>query len=113
MVAKRTTFCNLPEEKGGEKLPPYVTYMEVFLNPEGVTPTDLTNTLKQWGWTPVYGRYDYAYKWEDNWGNKDTNFQEYFDHVNKVHEVLRGHNVRYSLRTYEWGKEDFWVKWGE
>ncbi len=91
----------------------WITYMEVSMNSEGVSPKELTNTLKQYGWTPVYGRYDYAYRWDDNWGNKDHNIQEYFDHMNKVHQVLKGFNVWYSLRTYETGKENFWVKWSE
>ena len=91
----------------------YITYMEVSVHSEGTTPTEITNTLKQHGWTPIYGRYDYAYKWDANWGNKGTNMFEYFEHINKVHEVLKGHNVNYSLRTYEQGKEDFWVKWCE
>jgi len=94
-------------------LPAYITYMEVYLNSEGVTPRDLTNTLGQHGWKPIYGRYDYAYKWESNWGNKGHNFQEYFDHITRICEVLKGHNMMYSLRTFEEGKEDFWVKWGE
>jgi hypothetical protein len=87
--------------------------MEVRLHSDGVTPTELTHALAQYGWKPIYGRYDYAYTWNDNWGNKDHNMTEYFDHMNKVHQVLKGYNVWYSLRTYEAGKEHFWVKWSE
>ena len=87
--------------------------MEVSMNSEGVTPKELTEKLKEWGWTPVYGRYDYAYKWNGDWGDKDHNFQEYADFVNQWHELLKGYNVQYSLRTYQEGKEDFWVKWSE
>jgi len=100
-------------KNGGEKLPAWVTYMEVSMNSEGATPAELTNTLKKHGWTPIYGRYDYAYRWDQNWGNKDRNIQEFFDFINQVHEVLRGYKVHYSLRTYEQGKEDFWIKWSE
>ncbi len=94
-------------------MPEYVTYMEVYLNSEGVTPTELTHKLKEHGWHPVYGRYDFGYRWNGKWGSKDSNFQEYADFVNKWHEILKGYNLHYSLRTYEKGKEDFWVKWSE
>jgi hypothetical protein len=87
--------------------------MEVSMYSEGSTPTELTHKLKEHGWHPVYGRYDFAYKWDQNWGNKETNIQEFLDYINTWHEVLKGYNVHYSLRTYEEGKEDFWVKWSE
>ncbi|MEE9151149.1 MAG: hypothetical protein V3U20_04860 [Thermoplasmata archaeon] len=91
----------------------WITYMDVCLNSEGVTPTELTTTLKGLGWKPVYGRYDYAYEWGTDWGNKDTNIQEYFTHISKTHETLKGSKVSYSLRTYEKGTENFPVKWGQ
>ena len=87
--------------------------MEVSLNPDGPPPSELTNTLRKFGWTPVYGRYDYAYKWNDNWSKNEDNINEYFTHMNKVHEVLKGSHVNYSLRTFEQGTENFWIKWSE
>jgi len=94
-------------------LPGWITYMEVSLSSEGVTPTELTSRLREHGWKPVYGRYDFAYKWEQNWGNKHSNIQEFLEFINQWHQILKGYNVHYSLRTYEEGKEDFWVHWGE
>jgi hypothetical protein len=87
--------------------------MEVSMHSEGSTPNELTHKLQEHGWKPVYGRYDFAYKWDQNWGNKEHNIQEFLDFINTWHDVLKGHNVHYSLRTYEQGKEDFWVKWSE
>ena len=89
----------------------YVTYMDVSFSSDGATPTELTETLKQFGWKPCYGRYDYIYEWGPNWGTKETNIQEFFDYINKVHEVLKNYKVYYSLRTYEKGKENFPI-WG-
>lgn len=94
-------------------MPEYVTYMEVYMNSEGAPPKELVHKLKEHGWHPVYGRYDFGYRWNGNWGSKDSNFQEYADFVNQWHELLKGYNVHYSLRTYEYGKEDFWVKWSD
>ena len=91
----------------------YITYMEVSLYSEGVSPRELTETLRGIGWKPVYGRYDFAYEWGTNWGDKDTNIQEFLDHINKTHHALEGSKMNYSLCTCEQGKEDFPLKWSE
>ena len=91
----------------------YITYMEVSFSSEGVAPSELTETLRKIGWKPIYGRYDYAYDWETNWGNKDSDIEEFLNHINKTHETLRGSRVNYSLRTYMGGTEDFVVDWPE
>ncbi len=100
-------------EKGGEKLPGYTTYMKVNFTPGGLTPGEITNILREHGWKPVYGAFDFAYKWEGNWGNKDTNIQEFLDFINTTHAALVGSDVTYSLCTCEHGKENFYVKWCE
>ena len=94
-------------------MPGYITYMKITLNPTGASPREITDILRNYGWKPVYGTYDYAYTWGPNWGSKDTNIQEFFEHTNKTHEALKGCHVNYSLYTYEQGKEDFFVKWSE
>lgn len=91
-------------------MPKYVTYMEVNISSEGVPPSTLAETLKKIGWKPCYGRYDFAYEWGNQWGEKDTNMQEYFDHLNRTHHTLQGCNVNYCCRTYEKGRENFHIK---
>ena len=88
----------------------YTTYMKVNFHPRGHTPTDITNILEKYGWKPVYGNFDYAYHWEDNWGSNDTNIQGFLDFINKTHKALKGSEVIYSICTYEHGKENFYVK---
>jgi hypothetical protein len=88
----------------------YVTYMEVYLNSEGVSPKQLSETLRGIGWKPCYGRYDFAYEWGSDWGNKDSNIQEFLEYLNTLHETLRNCKVNYCLRTYEHGTEDFPVR---
>jgi hypothetical protein len=94
-------------------MPAYITYMEVSLNSEGIKPRDLTETLKTLGWKPIYGRYDFVYEWDRNWNATDKNPKQFFDHVHKTHEALRGCHVNYSLRTYEQGTENFPTTWCE
>jgi hypothetical protein len=88
----------------------YITYMEVNYDSEGVSPKKLLETLTQLGWSPIYGRYDYIFRWRVNWAENESNIHEYFDRLNNTHEVLKKCHVNYSLRTYEFGREDFWVK---
>jgi hypothetical protein len=87
----------------------YVTYMSVYHNSEGASPREVWDTLKDLGWKPVYGKYDFAYEWEDNWGKKSSNFDEYATYIADVHNKLRGLKVYYNLWTSEYGKEDFAV----
>ncbi len=91
----------------------YITYMGISLNSEGIAPKELTEKLTKIGWKPIYGRYDFAYEWGIEWGDKDKNMQEFFDHIHRTHVALTGSNVNYSLKTYEQGKENFPVKWAE
>ena len=81
--------------------------MSVTLHSEGATPSEITNVMKTLGWTPVYGAYDYSYAWDESWGNKGENFDEYCEYINTVHNKLKGLNVSYKLWTTEHGKEDF------
>ena len=87
--------------------------MKVNFTLGGLTPGEITNILRQHGWKPVYGTFDFAYNWEDNWGNKDTNIQEFLDFINNTHAALIGSEVTYSLCICEHGKENFYVKWCE
>ncbi|MCK4454913.1 MAG: hypothetical protein KAU99_01050 [Thermoplasmata archaeon] len=85
----------------------YVTYVEVRLSPSSDQPEHLTTELKDKGWKPVWGRYDYAYYWDEAWNWQ--NEEDYWKKIHELHDVLRRYNVHYSLRTYERGKEDFTV----
>jgi hypothetical protein len=87
--------------------------MKVNFHPKGPTPKDITNILKNHGWKPVYGSFDFAYHWEDKWGANDTNIQTFLEFINKTHEALKGSEAFYSFSTYEHGKENFYVKWCE
>ncbi|TET89074.1 MAG: hypothetical protein E3J35_11030 [Methanomassiliicoccales archaeon] len=84
----------------------YVTYIGVNLCPDGPSPTEVTKILEPLGWRPVYGAFDYAYQWGDNWGTKGQNWEEYFSYVERVvHHALKGYNLNYYLRTFREGTE--------
>lgn len=84
----------------------FVTYLGVNLYPDGPSPHEVTKILEPLGWKPVYGGYDYAYYWGENWGTKGQNWEEYFSYVERtLHNALKGYNLYYYLRTYRVGTE--------
>jgi len=110
-------------------MPTYVTYLEVSLNPNSAAPSKIVNNLKRLGWNPVYGQYDFAYTWDNTWnwnykgngnGGKKTTAarrnggnKKFWTHINKAHKVLQDLNVTWCFRTYEKGREDFYVRWND
>ena len=91
----------------------YVTYMSVTHHSEGASPKEVYSVLRELGWKPVYGAYDFAYVWDENWGDKTQNFEEYCEYINSIHDKLKGLNVYYNLWTTEYGKEDYSVVWSD
>jgi hypothetical protein len=99
----------------------YTTYIAVSYNSDGGSPTEVHKRIVALGWTPVFGEYDYKFTWDPgtryvwtkdkklkkiDWNKNIENFVKFIDNL---HEVLRGLNVRYTIRTVETGKEDFFV----
>jgi hypothetical protein len=91
----------------------YITYMSVYHHSEGASPEEVYNKLKDLGWKPVYGAYDFAYEWDEQWGEKSNNFEEYAKYIAEVHNKLKGLNVYYNLWTTEYGKEDYAVYYSD
>lgn len=90
----------------------FVTYLGVNLYPDGPSPHEVTKLLEPLGWKPVYGGYDYAYYWGDNWGTKGNNWDEYFSYIEStLTNALKGHNLHYYLRTYRVGDESEYRAW--
>ena len=85
----------------------YKTYMSVTFHSGSAQPSEITNVLREYGWKPVYGSYDYVYEWEKDFTETEEAQEEYWEHITNVHHRLKPLNVWYNLRTYEYGKEDF------
>ncbi len=85
----------------------YTTYMSVTFHSKSARPTEITNILKEYGWKPTYGDYDYAYTWEKDINETEETTKEFWKHVDTVHDKLTELDVWYNLRTYEYGKEGF------
>ena len=70
------------------------TYLSVMFSTEGGRPSKIVERLQMIGFKPTTGNYDFVYEWDKSATVDDT---IYF--ADKVHETLRGQNVRFKLET--------------
>jgi len=95
-------------------MPTFVTYLELRMGPESAPPSKIVESLKALGWRPVFGRYDFGYSWNGNWNTPGNGGgQEFWKQINDAHTALQSLNVTWSFRTFEQGREDFYVRWSE
>ena len=72
------------------------SYITMMFSTEGSLPSQVVDRLQMIGFKPCTGNYDFVYEWDKNATIEDT---IYF--ADKIHEVLNGMGVLYSLETDE------------
>lgn len=70
------------------------TYLTVWYNSEGASPTVVAERLQGMGFKPLKGRYDYVYDW-----GRTIELEEILQIGNAVHDTLKGLKVLYKLET--------------
>jgi hypothetical protein len=70
------------------------TYLTIWFDSEGASPTIVAEKLRNMGFKPLRGQYDHVY----DWGRK-IDLEEILQIANAVHETLRGLKVIYKLET--------------
>lgn len=70
------------------------TYLTFWFYSGGASPTVVVEKLKNMGFKPTKGRYDFVY----NWG-RTIQLEEILQIGNAVHETLKGLKVLYKLET--------------
>lgn len=70
------------------------TYLTVYFNSEGATPSEVTDRLCMLGFKPMQGTYDFVYEWDKKATVKDAIW-----FADKIHEILKGYNVLFKLDT--------------
>ena len=70
------------------------TYLTVWLNSEGASPTVVVEKLQGMGFKPVKGRYDFVYDW-----GRTIELEEILQIGTAVHDTLKGLKVLYKLET--------------
>jgi len=66
-------------------------FIKLRFNSEGSSPLDVVKSMKDIGFSPVFGDYDFVIQFEDP--------EEYGKIVTKLQDALKGTSVYYSLST--------------
>ena len=72
------------------------TYLVIWHNSEGGTPSQVHDRLVSMGFKPVKGNFDYVYEW-----NKMSSIHQILEIGNAVHATLKGQKVLYKLETVD------------
>ena len=70
------------------------TYLVVWFDSEGATPSRVISRLTSLGFNPVTGEYDFEYSWP-----KKPSMDEMFDFFDRVHMTLKGMKVNYKIES--------------
>ena len=70
------------------------TYLTLWFNSEGKTPTSVMMKLQDIGFKPSVGKHDFVYDWQQEIG-----LEEISKLGNTVHKTLKGLRVLYKLET--------------
>jgi hypothetical protein len=70
------------------------TYLRVTFHSEGAKPTEVADKLREFGFAPTQGNYDFVYDW-----NGSANRDQLLDLCDEVSRLLRGYQVLYEIET--------------
>ncbi len=70
------------------------TFLLIWFNSNGVSPSDVNRRLMSLGFKPMQGPYDYVYDWDDN-----VDVDEILRFGDKVHLSLQGSGVLFKIES--------------
>jgi len=70
------------------------TYLTIWFNSEGASPSEVVERLRAMGFKPMRGYYDHVYDWK-----KEVTIEDILQLSDALHETLRGLKVIYKLET--------------
>lgn len=71
------------------------TYITIFFNSEGITPSHVKNQLLNLGFKATKGNYDFVYEWDE----KNVGIEELIWFADKVHVALKDTKVYFTFET--------------
>ncbi|RLF35838.1 MAG: hypothetical protein DRN00_01925 [Thermoplasmata archaeon] len=71
------------------------TYLKIFFNSEGASPSEVRDQLMNMGFEPIKGNYDFVY----DWNRKNVDVSDLVWFADKVHNALKGCKVLFSIET--------------
>ena len=70
------------------------TYLLIWFNSNGASPSDVNQRLMSLGFKPMQGSYDYVYDWDNS-----VDMDEILRFGDKVHISLQGSGVMFKIET--------------
>lgn len=70
------------------------TYLNVWFNSNGESPSVITDKLRMLGFQPIQGNYDFFYDWAKGASTEDIVLL-----ADKIQKVLKGAGVLFKLET--------------
>ena len=72
------------------------TYLLIWFNSDGASPSEVNRRLMSMGFLPMQGPYDYVYNWDNN-----VDVDEILRFGDKVHLTLQDMGVLFKTETIE------------
>jgi hypothetical protein len=70
------------------------TYLRVTFHSEGGKPSEIASRLKEFGFAPTQGNYDFVYDWRGS-ATRD----QILDLADEVGRLLKGYRVLFEIET--------------
>lgn len=71
------------------------TYLQILVNSEGSSPSEIKSILLNMGFKATKGNYDFVYEWNE----ESVGIEELVWFADKVHSALKDSKVYFSIET--------------
>jgi len=71
------------------------TYLQILVNSEGSSPSEIKSILLNMGFKATKGNYDFVYEWNE----ESVSIEELIWFADKVHSSLKDSKVYFSIET--------------
>jgi len=71
------------------------TYLQILVNSEGSSPSEIKSILLNMGFKATKGNYDFVYEWNE----ESVSIEELVWFADKVHSALKDSKVYFSIET--------------
>lgn len=71
------------------------TYLTITFSSEGSSPSEIKTQLMNLGFKAAKGSYDFVY----DWNKKEVSIDELVWFADKIHAMLKNHNVLFSIES--------------
>ncbi len=70
------------------------TYLRITFHSEGAKPSEIADRLREFGFIPTQGNYDFVYDWKGS-----VNREQLLDLSDEITRLLRGYRVLFEIES--------------